>query len=477
MASFAQRRTNLLRKWKDTIFDIMCEQAASDQWATWLTGPLEHAAAEGNADMVNDILAAGDDGMTGWTGHLGQDLLCAAVQSGKDEVVSALLSAGAQPDPVVDQAWSPLHHAAYHGHNTIAKLLLVAGADINYVNHDMWSPLHLAVRFGHDQVVLDLLVAGADLNSTDKFGDFPIHVAARLDHVRVVSLLLLKGADPNMLNDNNYPPLHLAAERGHLSVTKALLAGGADVRLKDDCGWSALDNAAWKCHVAVLQTLLQHGASVKARRVNGGTALHLAAQENCTGAINVLMEAGADVDARRECDTRPLHMACSNAHPQAVDLLLRWGADETVIGKEGNSAYELIGNSMKKKDKRLRAKDIERVRQLIVHAPADKAWRRRGLLVLCRSLPTKAQVGVSSNVAAGELIQQENTLSNIVTTKRGKTVDIAVAEDGGYTIGKVKAMIGMEEDGADPTGNVSSVEFRVVGLEQDSLFRLILNFL
>lgn len=29
--------------------------------------------------------------------------------------------------------------------------------------------------------------------------------------------------------------------------------------------------------------------------------------------------------------------------------------------------------------------DVERVRQLLANAPADRAWRRRGFLVLCRA--------------------------------------------------------------------------------------------
>ena len=46
--------------------------------------------------------------------------------------------------------------------------------------------------------------------------------------------------------------------------------------------------------------------------------------------------------------------------------------------------------------------DVGRVRELLVNAPADRAWRRRGYLVLCRARPDRLrQIHESSGVHDG----------------------------------------------------------------------------
>lgn len=42
------------------------KEAEKEPWVEWLSVPLEHAAAAGDADLVNDLLAAGVDRTAGW---------------------------------------------------------------------------------------------------------------------------------------------------------------------------------------------------------------------------------------------------------------------------------------------------------------------------------------------------------------------------------------------------------------------------
>lgn len=82
----------------------------------------------------------------------------------------------------------------------------------------------------------------------------------------------------------------------------------------------------------------------------------------------------------------------------------RWGADETSQNEEGRTAAEVVGIYAADNDgttAREREDQAYRVRRLLREAPADRAWRRRGFVVLCRwrslaeAPPTEASTGNS----------------------------------------------------------------------------------
>lgn len=498
----------------EKLLNLVCEGATKEQWAEWLRVPLEHAAAAGDTALVSDLLEAGANGKAGWKGCLDRSLLCAAVQGGERQVVSALLTAGAQPDVNVcsgEKQRSALHHASSGGHDTIAKLLLVAGADVGCVDSDKSSPLHLAVRGGHEGVVLDLLGAGASPNCQDEDGDGPIHIAARLGHAELVSLLLLSNADVNILDSEGRSPLHLAAEHGHLSAVKTLLRVGADVSLRSSNNWSALDIVTSGGHVDVMRALLQHGADVRSRGPPGYTVLHLAAEVNQARAVDVLVEAGTDIEARLEeigNKTTPLHvaalngncnalvallrhnanvhtrdrvgrsplmLACAFLKEEAAKLLLRWGADETSIDSDGESAEELIGRALMPDYRQHLAEDMERLRRLLVRAPADRAWRRRGLLVMCRAFLDKDGFGSISNQPLSDEVDE--AASEDGTNKHGKTEGSVGSKADSDVDTTSKATASIETTGAEASCRLRGVEAWVINLEQDELFRLIISFL
>ena len=95
-----------------------------------------------------------------------------------------------------------------------------------------------------------------------------------------------------------------------------------------------------------------------------------------------------------------------------VDALLRSGADETItddlarcamdmigcrVGEDGNTSDDDVSdveaNGIGGND----IDEINRVRQLLANATADRAWRRRGYLVLCRVHPSRVQLGRRHN--------------------------------------------------------------------------------
>ena len=315
---------------------------------------------------------------------------------------------------------APLECAAAKGNRDLAQRLVRAGAEMGYA-------LRCAVRGGHRDVANDLLGSGASLVAKDEHGCNPLHVAAECGETEMVQLLLLKGADKDALDNDKCTPLSLAAWKGHLATALALLAAGADASLR--CGEDsspAMHVAAGEGYVDIVRAVIEHGADVDAADKYQRTALHIAACSNKAGAIDVLVEAGANIEARTVSGMTPLHATCFNVSREAslcllkhgatvnpqddnlvtpltavadmagsqgaaevVDALLRAGADETIADMFGNKAADMIGKDVEEADRL--AEDVERVRELLANAPADRAWRRRGYLVLCRAHPDRVQ--------------------------------------------------------------------------------------
>ncbi len=75
-----------------------------------------------------------------------------------------LLAQGHDPNAFDDVAFTPLHHAAYHGHLEIIRLLLSAGADINAHDESRIgnSPLGEVAGKCSFAVAQALVAAGAD---------------------------------------------------------------------------------------------------------------------------------------------------------------------------------------------------------------------------------------------------------------------------------------------------------------------------
>ena len=60
-----------------------------------------------------------------------------------------------------EDGWTPLHRAAYEGHQEVAKYLIKQGAAVEAKANSGWTPLHWAAQEGHREVVEYLIEQGA----------------------------------------------------------------------------------------------------------------------------------------------------------------------------------------------------------------------------------------------------------------------------------------------------------------------------
>ncbi|CAM9897989.1 unnamed protein product, partial [Pylaiella littoralis] len=117
---------------------------------------------------------------------------------------------------------------------------------------------------------------------------------------------------------------------------------------------------------------------------------------------------GADVNAANKLRNTPLHEASASSSVAGVEILLRWGADEKKTNENGETAADCVGGWEQYDDADehegsniQRKSDDQRIRDMLTRAPADRSWRRRGWLVLCRSYPTKVQLSAKDNSRGG----------------------------------------------------------------------------
>lgn len=59
---------------------------------------------------------------------------------------------GADVNATLVNKMTPLHIAAYKGHQDVVELLISKGADVNAVNEKDNTPLQLAVNEGHNEI-------------------------------------------------------------------------------------------------------------------------------------------------------------------------------------------------------------------------------------------------------------------------------------------------------------------------------------
>ena len=184
----------------------------------------------------------------------GSGFLHVAIRTGELEAVEALLKAGADPNRIDGQGWTPLNAAVagLNGKGTplaIIDALLQAGADPNQPGGKSNEPFK------------------TETMSIGRTREHPLAIAITLGFPETVELLLEAGANPNQLFDTGVTPLHLAviSARANIvekaTIAEALLEAGADPNRPDlTSGMTPLDFALHQNLAVVVGILRNAGA-------------------------------------------------------------------------------------------------------------------------------------------------------------------------------------------------------------------------
>ena len=249
---------------------------------------------------------------------------------------------------------------------------------------------------------------------------------------------------------------------------RVLIERGADVNhAGGDNQRSILHVAAYNDTDGAIGVLVEAGAHVEARDRNGATPLYRAVQCCRFRALEALLDYGGDINARDYLNqSTPLHFAAAIGGCESagmVDFLLQSGADETIVDNDGNEAADVIGQ-LSGCGEECSQCDHELVRDLLEDARwdrADRARRLRVYLVLCRAHPDR-------------LRQVHESGSRHACAARGSRIDTMLPgaeggrDDGAVGDRRVKQRTGVDWD---------DVVARVVGLQEEGIFRTIVGYL
>lgn len=174
----------------------------------------------------------------------------------------------------------------------------------------------------------------------------------------------------------------------------------------------------------------------------------------------------------------PLHLASLARYgdtESTVSIVLRWGVDETALDTSGRSQDDLLDTAHECRT-RSREDIIERVRLLLVGAPADRVWRRRGWLAMLRSRASTTNTNAGGEAADG---------SNDAGGGEGESRASVAGIDGAFSVRSGMGgwgTRGVGEAGNEAMGGVGIVDFRdavarLVELESEGVFCTIVGFL
>ena len=223
-----------------------------------------------------------------------------------------------------------LHEAVAAGHNDILRALLEAGADPNAACHDGWTPLCEAAKFSRSQAVVLLLNHGASLDLPRPWAAY--NAALRSNADTETFQALLAGMPPNPLIKDSEPILEAAIRKSRADVIRLLLRSGASIQVTSDRTCPLLMQALRDANAETVRALLDAVAG-KLSPPALANALSRACQRACdfvgqppTGIIQQLLAIGADPHLPDFRGLSLLRYACLFRQWWLIDLFIG-GAD------------------------------------------------------------------------------------------------------------------------------------------------------
>jgi ankyrin repeat protein len=249
------------------------------------------------------------------------------------ELVEEILCAGADPNAVDAQGYTPFHTVVMFSSwaylELVGKVLIKYGAQVDFSTPAGDTALHLTMRNKQKTRadIIFLLENGANPDAQNKVGDTPLHCISSSDfnsdinpmqgldgpidlvYGCIVGVLVKKMLHVNALNQKKETAFHkIASANVGLLAIKEILQAGADPNLPNDQGYTPLHVIAMTCSFfsdladhtifgLLVHLLLKRGIEVNRLTPTGDTALHLAIQaQKSTQLIRFIIALGADIN-------------------------------------------------------------------------------------------------------------------------------------------------------------------------------------
>jgi ankyrin repeat protein len=282
-------------------------------------GLLQYACEAGTLNSVEQLLDAGLD-INDFSNST--TALRVAVERSHTSIVKFLLERNADPNITFPDAYtwprSPLSAAIHKQNPEILSILLSAGADPKRVP----GLLLFSCEAGTLDSVKQLLDADLDINDFSNLTT-ALQVAVECNHTTHVKFLLERNADPNITFPDAYPwqrsPLSAAIYKQNSEILSMLLGAGADPEGIPGLLHYAVENNDLQC----VKIMLEEGnADVDSVNDHLGTALQIAAAKGQRDVLIYLLDSGADPNIEGGRYRSALNAAITNGHEDCVIELL-----------------------------------------------------------------------------------------------------------------------------------------------------------
>ncbi|XP_017000069.2 E3 ubiquitin-protein ligase MIB2 [Drosophila takahashii] len=270
---------------------------------------LVREAAQGHLDFVRQYLDVNPGQVDVMSG--GKACIQVASHQGYVDLVSYLISKGANVNAVDKEGDSALHYAAFGNQPATMRVLLQHGAEVNFLNSSHCSALHICAHKKTPHCVRELLQHNANVNIQDSYGDTALHDAIGKENTEVVELLCnAPNLDFTVKNNRGFNVLHHAALKGNVvAARRILLLSRQLVNVRKDDGFAALHLAALNGHAQVVETLVTEGqAELDIRNNRRQTPFLLAVSQGHAGVIERLVRLSCDVNAKDEDGDNAMHL-------------------------------------------------------------------------------------------------------------------------------------------------------------------------
>jgi ankyrin repeat protein len=275
---------------------------------------------------------------------------------------------------------TPLHCACLSGNLQLVSYLLTNGANMNAQNLGGLTPLHIACDRNLSEICLKLIHHGADIEIPNKSGNNSLHLLCFRDCTQLFQDILLlprtvvKSLDIDMKNSegltymhiavmrsnlplvqflSTYPslvnaresklhesPLHLSCQHGFYEITECLLGCHAFVNARNDHGQTALHYAC----SGLAEEISEEDSGQEEEEADGeeGSGGKVGGEERRSGGkgdlrlVKLLVKHGANLQI--ECDKgyNPLHYACEVGNLSLIKYLVKHGLSATENSEVSN---------------------------------------------------------------------------------------------------------------------------------------------
>ncbi len=292
-------------------------------------------------ERLNIIMLLIDSGA-----KIDSNMLFYAVEKGNKNIITSLISHGANVNVQNNAKETPLHTAIYQsqGNEYIVTLLLLNGADVNVPDNAGKTPIDIAIGHSNERIVQLLIQNGTKISNksdllyqvTDKgyknvvetlisshvdlnfkyeynAGDTLLHLVAKKGYKDIARLFIANGADLNAKNEYGNTPLDIAVHYGHLNIIMLLIDSGAEINS------NVLFYAFNQGNQDMIESLILHNANINIQNNAGETPLHIAVNQGDKHIIQSLVSHGASVGNRIDL----LHQVIDRGHENIAELLIK----------------------------------------------------------------------------------------------------------------------------------------------------------